>query len=80
MAMFQDWLLKSRKGDACVYYTGNLAYDREKFSIRNPSPRLVEADMAWDAAVPKGEGRVALVTLVQRKKALGVYDYIAQRL
>lgn len=73
---FSWWLSRAHKGEKVMYFDGFLMLERQKLIMngieRNMMPqRIKTAARAWGAYLN------GFVTLVQRKKDEGEYEYIA---
>lgn len=71
---FVRWLHIVKPGKACIYHTGNLAFDRQ--NVHDVEYRAIGrlADAVYEA------GRKGLVELKQRRIKAGACEYIACRL
>lgn len=75
---FTWWLSKAKKGERVVYFDGFLMLERQRLVMngftRDQFPQKIKtAILAWKAYMD------GLVTLTQRKRDDGEYEYIATR-
>lgn len=74
---FEHWLAKAKKGDKVLYFDGFLMLERQRHILQGNKDgfpqKIKTAILAWRAYL---EG---FVTLVQRKRDEGEYEYIAIR-
>ena len=67
---FEYWLRRARRGHRCVYWVGDLA---NALGTNNTSAAAMR-NVAWRA---KEQGEA---TLVQRRSAYGIFEYMAVKL